>query len=68
VGGTHNGRPAFYFLMADVEGVPVLSGPEAAENGPNNSYEPLWATADQFEALNLHPADVRRILADLLVT
>jgi 8-oxo-dGTP pyrophosphatase MutT (NUDIX family) len=66
--GRHNGRPAFYFLMAGVEGVPVLSGPEAAENGPNNNYELLWATADQFEALNLHPADVRGILADLLAT
>jgi ADP-ribose pyrophosphatase YjhB (NUDIX family) len=64
--GRHNGRPAFYFLMADVEGAPVLSGPEAAENGPDNSFELLWATADQFEALNLHPADVRRVLADLL--
>ena len=41
--------------MADVEGMPVLSGPEAVENGPNNSYELLWATADRFEALNLHP-------------
>jgi ADP-ribose pyrophosphatase YjhB (NUDIX family) len=66
--GRHNGRPAFYFLMADVEGVPVLSGEEAAENGPNNSYELLWASADQFEALNLHPAEVRRALADLLTS
>jgi hypothetical protein len=24
----------------------------------------MWATTDQFEALNLHPADVRGILAD----
>ena len=41
--------------MADVESMPVLSGPEAVENGPNNGYELLWATADRFEALNLHP-------------
>ena len=64
--GLHNGRPALYFVMADVAGVPVLSGPEAAANGPDNSFELLWATADQLEALNLHPADVRRVLADLL--
>ena len=64
--GRHSGRAAFYFLMADVEGVPVLSVPEAAVNRPDNSYELRWATADQFEGLNLHPADVRSVLADLL--
>ena len=64
--GRHNGRPAFYFLMAGVTGVPVLSGPEAAENGPDNSYQLRWAAADQFDALNLHPADVRAILAGLV--
>jgi 8-oxo-dGTP pyrophosphatase MutT (NUDIX family) len=64
--GRHNGRPALYFLMADVTGEPVLSGPEAAENGPDNSYELRWATADQFEALNLHPAGIRSDLAALL--
>src|SRR5690242_14835361 len=37
--GRHNGRPATYFLMTEVSGVPVLSGPEAAENGPDNRYE-----------------------------
>jgi len=56
--GRHNGRPAFYFFMADVAGVPVLSGPEAAENGPDNSFELRWAGADEFTGLNLHPADV----------
>ena len=64
--GRHNGRLALYFLMSDVVGVPLLSGPEAAENGPDNSFELVWATADQFEALNLHPADVRTVLAELL--
>src|SRR5262245_47640534 len=37
--GLHNGRPAHYFLMADVAGVPILSGPEAADDGPDNSFE-----------------------------
>ena len=64
--GHHNGRPALYFLMAGVTGVPVLSGPEAAENGPDNSYELLWATPGQFAELNLHPADIRPPLAELL--
>jgi 8-oxo-dGTP pyrophosphatase MutT (NUDIX family) len=64
--GRHNGRPASYFLMTDVEGVPVLSGPEAAENEPDNSYELRWVGADRFEALNLYPAEVRESLAGLL--
>jgi 8-oxo-dGTP pyrophosphatase MutT (NUDIX family) len=64
--GRHNGRPALYFLMAGVTGVPVLSGPEAAENGPDNSFELRWVTADRFEALNLHPAAIRTPLTGLL--
>lgn len=66
--GQHNGRPALYFLMVGVAGVPVLSGPEAAENSRDNSFELLWATANEFEALNLHPPDVRARLAELLVS
>jgi len=65
--GKRNGRPAQYFQMVGVTGVPVLSGPEAAANSPDNSFELIWATADQFEVLNLHPADIRVILAELLV-
>jgi ADP-ribose pyrophosphatase YjhB (NUDIX family) len=64
--GSHNGRPASYFLMADVIGTPVLSGPEAVENSPDNSFELLWATAEDFESLSLHPADIRNPLAALL--
>ena len=64
--GQHNGRPASYFLMTDVVGVPVLSGPEAQEHCATNSFELMWAEADQFDALNLHPASIRQPLADLL--
>jgi 8-oxo-dGTP pyrophosphatase MutT (NUDIX family) len=64
--GRHNGRPAFYFLMRGVSGVPVLSGDEAAANGPDDSYELMWAGVEQFEGLGLHPADVRPMLAELL--
>jgi 8-oxo-dGTP pyrophosphatase MutT (NUDIX family) len=64
--GLHNGRPAYYFEMTDVTGRPELSGPEARENGPDNSFELLWAPADSFAALNLHPAEVRPIVAELL--
>jgi 8-oxo-dGTP pyrophosphatase MutT (NUDIX family) len=64
--GLHNGRPAFYFEMAGVRGEPVLSGEEAEENGPENSFELLWATGEQFAALNLHPVDVWPMLLDRL--
>jgi ADP-ribose pyrophosphatase YjhB (NUDIX family) len=64
--GLHNGRPATYFLMTGVVGEPVLSGPEAEENAPHNSFELLWAGAEQFEELNLHPADTREPLTELL--
>ncbi|MFE2431249.1 NUDIX domain-containing protein [Streptomyces sp. NPDC059373] len=49
--GQHNGRPASYFLMTDVTGTPVLSGPEAHEHGPDNSFELMWAAADEFDPL-----------------
>jgi ADP-ribose pyrophosphatase YjhB (NUDIX family) len=64
--GRHNGRPAFYFLMTDVMGTPVLSGPEAEAHGPNDSFELMWAAADEFDHLSLHPADIREPLAQLL--
>jgi ADP-ribose pyrophosphatase YjhB (NUDIX family) len=64
--GKHNGRPASYFLMADVTGTPALSGSEAEAHGPEDSFELMWAGADEFEDLGLYPADVRLPLAELL--
>jgi 8-oxo-dGTP pyrophosphatase MutT (NUDIX family) len=64
--GFHNRRPATYFLMTDVRGEPVLSGEEAEENGPDNSFELVWAGAGRFEALNLYPTDIRAVVAELL--
>jgi ADP-ribose pyrophosphatase YjhB (NUDIX family) len=66
--GKHNGRPASYFLMADVTGTPVLSGSEAKAHGPEDSFELMWAGADEFDDLGLYPADVRLPLAELLST
>jgi hypothetical protein len=63
---THNGRPASYFLMTDVAGTPTLSGPEAEDHNPNNSFELLWAPPDTFAPLGLYPTDVRAPLTDLL--
>ncbi|MER7361573.1 NUDIX domain-containing protein [Nonomuraea wenchangensis] len=64
--GSHGGRPAFYFLMRDVNGTPLLSGKEATEHGPNNSFELIWATPTEFEQLNLYPAKVHGPLTELL--
>jgi ADP-ribose pyrophosphatase YjhB (NUDIX family) len=64
--GRHNEREATYFLMTDVAGEPALSGPELAKNTAENSFELVWATADELAGLGLHPADVRAPLASLL--
>ncbi len=64
--GTHNGRPASYFLMADVRGSVTLSGEEARSDGPDNRYELRWVTAQAFDALNLRPAEIREPLARFL--
>ena len=64
--GGHNGRPAFYFLIGGVTGMPVLSGEKAAENRRDNSYTLLWAGVEQFERLGLHPAGIGPVLAELL--
>jgi ADP-ribose pyrophosphatase YjhB (NUDIX family) len=64
--GSHNGRPAFYFLMTDVSGAVALSGAEAAEHSPNNHYELMWAAGEELDSLRLHPADIREPLVELM--
>jgi 8-oxo-dGTP pyrophosphatase MutT (NUDIX family) len=56
--GKHGGRQASYFLVDVSEGEPVLGGPEADEHGPENSFEPLWASASDLGALGLLPAEI----------
>ncbi|RYU13131.1 NUDIX domain-containing protein [Nocardioides iriomotensis] len=64
--GTHNGRPATYFLLADVTGEPVLSGPEADAQAEDNRFELVWAAAADLERLGLHPPHLRDDLPRLL--
>jgi ADP-ribose pyrophosphatase YjhB (NUDIX family) len=64
--GRHNERTATYFLMTDVVGTPALSGPEAVKNGPENSFDLVWATVEDLDPIGLHPAEVREPLARLL--
>jgi hypothetical protein len=49
-------------------GKPVSSGSEAEAHGPEDSFELMWAGADEFDDLGLYPADVRLPLAELLST
>ncbi len=62
----HGGRPASYFLMKEVSGEPVLSGPEALVHSSANSYDPAWATADDLVSLGLQPEGIRDRVAELL--
>ena len=64
--GRHDERPAWYFLMTAVSGRAELSGQEALANCAENSFTLVWATADQFDDLGLHPPYLRARLADLI--
>ncbi|WP_199238329.1 NUDIX domain-containing protein [Kribbella steppae] len=64
--GSHNGRPAHYFLMADVQGTAELSGDEAAANCQDNSFELLWADLHALEAHRIHPTEIGARLPDLI--
>lgn len=64
--GEHNGREARYFLMADVEGTPRLSGPELEAHSPSNSFELMWAGKDDLRELGLHPTHLQTDLPLLL--
>ncbi|WP_202879349.1 GNAT family N-acetyltransferase [Nocardioides cynanchi] len=60
--GDHGGRTASYFLVDVAEGEPVLGGAEAEEQDPENTFQPLWATAPELELLDLLPEEIRPLL------
>jgi ADP-ribose pyrophosphatase YjhB (NUDIX family) len=64
--GTHNRRPAYYFLMTNVEGTAQLSGDEAAAQAENNSFELLWAAPARLGTLGIHPPEVQARLTELI--
>lgn len=64
--GTHNGRPASYFLMEGMTGMATLGGEEALEHGPDNSFELHWASAEDLPGLGLHPAELLPQLESML--
>jgi predicted acetyltransferase/ADP-ribose pyrophosphatase YjhB (NUDIX family) len=62
--GDHGGRSASYFLVDVPEGEPVPGGPEAAQEDPESSFGPLWATAPELDLLGLQPAEIRSPLVE----
>jgi ADP-ribose pyrophosphatase YjhB (NUDIX family) len=64
--GSHNGRPAYYFLMTDVQGTAELSGDEAAANCQLNSFELVWADLDNLEGHRIYPIEIGARLPELL--
>jgi 8-oxo-dGTP pyrophosphatase MutT (NUDIX family) len=56
--GTHNGRPAYYFQIEDVDGLPELSGDEAVEHCATNHFELRWVGARELEDFGIYPADL----------
>ena len=61
-----DGREATYFLITDVAGSPVLSGDEAWEHSPDNSFVLSWATGRDLDRIRLQPAQIRGLVAALL--
>jgi predicted acetyltransferase/ADP-ribose pyrophosphatase YjhB (NUDIX family) len=61
--GRHGGREASYVLVDVPEGEPVLGGPEAEAQSPDDHYQPMWVTAAELPLLPLLPEG----LADLVV-
>jgi predicted acetyltransferase/8-oxo-dGTP pyrophosphatase MutT (NUDIX family) len=62
--GAHGGREATYVLVDVPEGEPVLGGPEAEEQSPDNHYQPLWVTAAELPMLPLLPEGVGDLVVD----
>ena len=61
--GDQGGRPASYFLVDAPEGEPVLGGPEAEAQAPDNSFQPLWVTEGELPLLGLLPEGIADLVA-----
>lgn len=62
--GDHGGRKASYVLIDVPEGEPVLGGPEAEAQSPDDHYQPLWVTAAELPMLPLLPEGVGDLVVD----
>ena len=55
----------YYFTQVTLA-EPVLGGPEAKRQSPENSYTFVWVEATHLESLNLLPGAARRICLEIL--
>lgn len=55
-----------FFQVQVSPGEPVLGGPEALHNSPDNQYEFAWLDAAQLAQIDLRPPAARRICLELL--
>jgi predicted acetyltransferase/8-oxo-dGTP pyrophosphatase MutT (NUDIX family) len=62
--GHHGDREASYVLVDVPEGEPVLGGPEAEAQSPDDHYQPLWVTAAELPMLPLLPEGVGDLVVD----
>ncbi len=56
-----------YFLVQASPGEPVLGGPEALKNTPEDRYEFEWVDAARLQGINLLPEATRRICLEFLL-
>ena len=47
-------------------GEPVLGGPEAEHNSPENHYQFEWVDAARLQQINLLPQSAQRICAEMM--
>ena len=55
-----------FFHVIVSPGEPVLGGPEALHNSPENHYEFAWIDAAQLPHIDLTPAAARRVCLEIL--
>lgn len=55
-----------YYVTQVSPGEPVLGGPEAEHQTPEDSYAFVWAGADELEHLNFLPNAARRICMEIM--
>jgi 8-oxo-dGTP diphosphatase len=62
----NNGNEEHYFLARVAAGEPVLGGPEARRQSPENLYSFEWVASGQLANLNLLPVEARRICLEVM--
>jgi 8-oxo-dGTP pyrophosphatase MutT (NUDIX family) len=61
----HGDRVATYFLVAVPFAPMLMAGPEVETMSIENTYEPCWIPASDFDVENLQPAEIRALIRAL---